>query len=107
MHESRLFAPGFFIDPQWGARLDSLRTAIVKHRHVEFEYRDGHAPDSQRRVRPFGRARPPLRRLHEAHDGELTTQNKGTFIISETMNVPFSASTELAAHRCDYRSSLR
>ena len=27
--------------------------AIVKHRYVEFEYRDGHAQDSQRRVRPF------------------------------------------------------
>ena len=40
-------------DRQWGARLDSLRAAIVKHRFVEFEYRDGHAQDSQRRVRPF------------------------------------------------------
>jgi predicted DNA-binding transcriptional regulator YafY len=53
VHESRLFAPGYFIDPQWGVRLDSLRAAIVKHRYVEFEYRDGHAQDSQRRVRPF------------------------------------------------------
>ena len=53
VHESRLFAPGFFIDPQWGMRLDSLRAAIVKQRYVEFEYRDGHAQDSQRRVRPF------------------------------------------------------
>ena len=45
VHESRLFAPGFFIDPQWGARLASLRTAIVKHRFVEFEYRDGQAQE--------------------------------------------------------------
>jgi predicted DNA-binding transcriptional regulator YafY len=53
VHESRLFAPGFFIDPQWGQRLDALRAAIVKHLYVEFEYHDGHEQDSQRRVRPF------------------------------------------------------
>lgn len=53
VEESRLFAPGFVVDRQWGGRFDALRMAIVKRRYVEFEYRDSTHQPSQRRVRPF------------------------------------------------------
>lgn len=54
VQESRLFAPGFFIDPTWGERLELLRKAIGNGRYVEFDYRDGAGQPSHRKARPFG-----------------------------------------------------
>jgi predicted DNA-binding transcriptional regulator YafY len=54
IQQTRLFAPGFFINPQWGERLEELRSAIGSQRYVEFDYSDGNGQGTHRRVRPFG-----------------------------------------------------
>ena len=54
LERSPLFAPGFFIDPKPGTRLDALRHAIAEQRWTDLDYRDAEAKPSQRRVRPLG-----------------------------------------------------
>ncbi|MDQ2962789.1 MAG: YafY family transcriptional regulator [Pseudomonadota bacterium] len=54
LERSRLFAPGFFIDPEPGKRLDALRHAIIGQRFTDLDYKDAEARVSQRRVRPLG-----------------------------------------------------
>lgn len=51
---ARLFAPGFFVDPLPGERLETFRRAIATRTFVELDYRDGKGSSSQRRVRPLG-----------------------------------------------------
>lgn len=53
VYESRLFAPGFFVDPLWGERLEPLRAAIAARRYLEIEYRDADGQQSHRRTRPY------------------------------------------------------
>jgi predicted DNA-binding transcriptional regulator YafY len=54
LERSPLFAPGFFVDPKPGERLDALREAIAERRWADLDYRDAEARASQRRVRPLG-----------------------------------------------------
>ena len=54
LERSRLFAPGFFIDPQPGERLDALRRAIADARYSDLDYKDAEGRSTQRRVRPLG-----------------------------------------------------
>lgn len=54
LEATRLFAPGFFIDPQPGQRLETLRAALAERRLVQLSYRDERGADSTRRVRPLG-----------------------------------------------------
>ncbi|HEY2970529.1 MAG TPA: YafY family protein [Casimicrobiaceae bacterium] len=54
LERSRLFAPGFFIDPKPGERLDALRHAIVERRFTDLDYKDSGGQATQRRVRPLG-----------------------------------------------------
>jgi predicted DNA-binding transcriptional regulator YafY len=54
LESSRLFAPGFFIDPAPGRRMDELRAAMNARRLIELEYRDGESRTSTRRLRPLG-----------------------------------------------------
>jgi predicted DNA-binding transcriptional regulator YafY len=54
LEAARLFAPGFFVDPMPGERLETFRRAIAQHNLVELNYRDGHGSGTQRRVRPLG-----------------------------------------------------
>jgi len=54
LERSRLFAPGFFIDPQPGERLDALRRAIAETRYSDLDYKDAEGRATQRRVRPLG-----------------------------------------------------
>lgn len=54
LERSRLFAPGFFIDPKPGERLDALRHAIVERRFTDLDYKDSDGQATQRRVRPLG-----------------------------------------------------
>jgi predicted DNA-binding transcriptional regulator YafY len=54
LESARLFAPSFFIDPQPGERLETLRRAIGARSFVELDYRDGKGETSQRLVRPLG-----------------------------------------------------
>ena len=54
LERSRLFAPGFFIDPQPGERLETLRRAIADARFADLDYRDAESRATQRRVRPLG-----------------------------------------------------
>src|SRR6266581_4066421 len=49
-----LFAPGFFIDPKPGERLDALRHAIAEHRFADLDYKDVEGQSTARRVRPLG-----------------------------------------------------
>ena len=51
---ARLFAPGFFVDPMPGERLETFRRAIGAHNVVQLAYRDGHGSATQRRIRPLG-----------------------------------------------------
>jgi len=51
---ARLFAPGFFVDPLPGERLETFRRAIGARSFVELDYRDGHGSSTQRRIRPLG-----------------------------------------------------
>src|SRR5439155_5096100 len=54
LERTTLFAPGFFIDPKPGERLDALRHAIVDHRFADLDYRDSAEQPTKRRVRPLG-----------------------------------------------------
>jgi predicted DNA-binding transcriptional regulator YafY len=54
LESSPLFAPGFFIDPQPGERLEAIRGAINERRVAELDYCDAHGTASTRRVRPLG-----------------------------------------------------
>ena len=50
---SPLFAPGFFVDPKPGERMDALRQAIAGRRYADLDYRDADGKPAQRRVRPL------------------------------------------------------
>jgi predicted DNA-binding transcriptional regulator YafY len=54
LEAARLYAPGFFIDPLPGERLETFRRAIGARHLVELDYRDGHGSGTQRRIRPLG-----------------------------------------------------
>jgi predicted DNA-binding transcriptional regulator YafY len=54
LESSRLFAPGIFVDPVPGERLEAMRQALAERRVARIEYRDGDGRTSQRRVRPLG-----------------------------------------------------
>src|SRR2546425_7913319 len=54
LERSPLFAPGFFVDPKPGERLDTLRQAIAGQRFTDLDYKDAAAQTTQRRVRPLG-----------------------------------------------------
>lgn len=51
---ARLYAPGFFVDPLPGERLETFRRAIGARSLVELDYRDGQGSSTQRRIRPLG-----------------------------------------------------
>ena len=54
LERAPLFAPGFFIDPKPGERLDALRRAIAEQRFVDLDYKDVGDRVTQRRTRPLG-----------------------------------------------------
>jgi predicted DNA-binding transcriptional regulator YafY len=54
LERSPLFAPGFFIDPKPGERLDALRRAIAEQAFTDLEYKDAAGEITDRRVRPLG-----------------------------------------------------
>ncbi len=54
LERSPLFAPGFFVDPKPGERLDALRRAIAGQEFAELDYKDAAEQATQRRVRPLG-----------------------------------------------------
>ena len=51
---SRLFSPDFFISPQVGAQMDTLRGAINGGRYADLAYRDVNGRETRRRVRSLG-----------------------------------------------------
>ena len=54
LESARLFAPGFFVDPLPGERLELMREAMREKRVAELDYRDAEGKPSARRVRPLG-----------------------------------------------------
>lgn len=54
LESSRLFAPGFFVDPVPGERLELMRQAMRTRRVAQLQYRDAHGVVSARRVHPLG-----------------------------------------------------
>lgn len=54
LESSRLFAPGFFVDPLPGERLEQLRVALRERRMVAISYRDAQGRASSRELRPLG-----------------------------------------------------
>jgi len=54
LERSRMFAPGFFIDPKPGERLEMLRRATIDQRFAELDYKDMNGQPSRRLVRPLG-----------------------------------------------------
>lgn len=54
LESSRLFAPGIFVDPVPGERLEAMRQALAERRVAQLAYKDGDGRTSQRRVRPLG-----------------------------------------------------
>jgi predicted DNA-binding transcriptional regulator YafY len=50
---TRLFAPGFHLDPSVGARLDLIRQAISEKRKLRLGYEDAEGHLSQRTIRPL------------------------------------------------------
>jgi predicted DNA-binding transcriptional regulator YafY len=54
LERAPLFAPGFFIDPKPGERLDALRRAIAEQLFVDLDYKDVGDRVTQRRTRPLG-----------------------------------------------------
>lgn len=54
LESARLFAPGWFIDPAPGERLETLRRALAAREVVQLDYRDAQGQGSQRRVWPLG-----------------------------------------------------
>jgi predicted DNA-binding transcriptional regulator YafY len=53
LERAPLFAPGFFIDPKPGERLDALRRAIAEQLFVDLDYKDVGDRVTQRRTRPL------------------------------------------------------
>lgn len=54
LESARLFAPGFFVDPLPGERLELMRRALSERRVARLDYRDVQGKASARRVRPLG-----------------------------------------------------
>src|ERR1700745_4062076 len=54
LERAPLFAPGFFIDPKPGERLDALRRAIADQLFVDLDYKDVGDRVTERRARPLG-----------------------------------------------------
>jgi predicted DNA-binding transcriptional regulator YafY len=54
LERSPLFAPGYFVDPKPGERLDALRRAIAEQEFADLDYKDAAGEITQRRVRPLG-----------------------------------------------------
>lgn len=54
LESARLFAPGFFIDPLPGERLEAARRAMSERCVLQLAYRDADGRTSTRRVRPLG-----------------------------------------------------
>jgi predicted DNA-binding transcriptional regulator YafY len=54
LESARLFAPGFFVDPLPGERLEAIRRALGARCFVELDYRDGQGVSTRRRIRPLG-----------------------------------------------------
>ena len=54
LERSPLFAPGFFVDPKPGERLDALRRAIAEQAFADLDYKDAAGEITRRRVRPLG-----------------------------------------------------
>jgi predicted DNA-binding transcriptional regulator YafY len=54
LESARLFAPGFFVDPAPGVRLEALRRALAGRCLVALGYRDNAGAATTRRVRPLG-----------------------------------------------------
>jgi predicted DNA-binding transcriptional regulator YafY len=54
LESARLFAPGFFVDPAPGERLEAIRRALGARCFVELDYRDGQGVSTRRRIRPLG-----------------------------------------------------
>jgi predicted DNA-binding transcriptional regulator YafY len=54
LERTTLFAPGFFVDPKPGERLDLLRHAIAEHCFADLDYKDAGGQPTLRRVRPLG-----------------------------------------------------
>ena len=50
---TRLFAPGFHLDPKVGATLELIRGAILQHRKIHLNYADAGQKTSERTVRPL------------------------------------------------------
>jgi predicted DNA-binding transcriptional regulator YafY len=53
LERTPLFAPGFFVDPKPGERLDVLRRAIAEQSFADLDYNDATDRITQRRVRPL------------------------------------------------------
>ena len=54
LERTPLFAPGQYVDPKPGERLDVLRQAIAAQRFTDLDYQGAAAQATQRRVRPLG-----------------------------------------------------
>lgn len=54
LEATRLFAPGFFIDPLHGERLERMRQAMATRQIAELDYRDRGGMATKRRVWPLG-----------------------------------------------------
>lgn len=54
IEKTRLFAPGFHVDPETGRKLDAVRRAIGEGRRLTFSYTDQGGRASRRTVRPLG-----------------------------------------------------
>jgi predicted DNA-binding transcriptional regulator YafY len=54
LESARLFAPGFFVDPAPGERLELMRVGMRERRVAELQYRDAAGTASARRVHPLG-----------------------------------------------------
>ena len=54
LERSPLFAPGFFIDPRPGERLEALRRAVAERYFADLDYKAADGQVTHRRVRPLG-----------------------------------------------------
>jgi predicted DNA-binding transcriptional regulator YafY len=54
LESTKLFAPGFFIDPLPGERLERMRQAMATRQIAELDYRDRTSAVTKRRVWPLG-----------------------------------------------------
>jgi predicted DNA-binding transcriptional regulator YafY len=53
VESTRLFAPGFHLDPQTGETLELIRGALLKQRKLLLTYSDADSRASERKVRPL------------------------------------------------------